>query len=288
MMRKRWTAVILAGLLSLTGSAVGAEELTGNIVLEKAPEERIDDTDFSEGQIFLSDSESENSALLEDDLDEPENTGSTVGFSAEEKADCSENELLSDGENTSSFLQEQTEDLQDLPGTFEKVFWMFRQMCNEACFEEEDLFQAGVSYNKAAAHSALKNYIENSPNETDGQKYIGIKLSETNIVAVFWDADVNEFEFYYTQGASGNSLDAVNMVVPYGMPGQIEVYTSRYLQYTDDNPYGVARAIITSAAAFRWRAGCSICMAAPFAIAASTAAAYALAEVLLLFTAAGS
>ena len=61
-MRKRWTAVILAGLLSLTGSAVGAEELTGNIVLEKAPEERIDDTDFSEGQIFLSDSESQESA----------------------------------------------------------------------------------------------------------------------------------------------------------------------------------------------------------------------------------
>ena len=64
------TAVILAGLLSLTGSAVGAEELTGNIVLEKAPEARIDDTDFSEEQIFLSNSESKESALLEDDVDE--------------------------------------------------------------------------------------------------------------------------------------------------------------------------------------------------------------------------
>ena len=250
-MRKRWTAVILAGLLSLTGSAVGAEELTGNIVLEKAPEERIDDTDFSEGQIFLSDSESENSALLEDDLDEPENTGSTVGFSAEEKADCSENELLSDGENTSSFLQEQTEDLQDLPGTFEKVSRMFRQMSNGACFEEEDLSQAGVSYNKAAAHAALKNHIENSPNETDGQKFIGIKLSETNIVAVFWDADVNEFEFYYTQGASGNSLEAVNMIVPYGMPGKVEVYASRYLHYTDNDPYGVSKATIASPASYK-------------------------------------
>ena len=49
MMRKRWIAVILTGLLSLTGSAVGAEELTGNIVLEKAPETRIDDIDFSLG-----------------------------------------------------------------------------------------------------------------------------------------------------------------------------------------------------------------------------------------------
>ena len=112
---------------------------------------------------------------MEDDLDEPENTGSTVGFSVEEKVNYSEDELLSDGENTSSFLQEQTEDLQDLPGTFEKVSRMFRQMSNGACFEEEDLSQAGVSYNKAAAHAALKNHIENSPNETDGQKFIGIK-----------------------------------------------------------------------------------------------------------------
>ena len=250
-MRKRWIAVILAGLLSLTGSAVGAEELTGNIVLEKAPEERIDDTDFSEGQIFLSDSESKESALVEDDLDEPENTGSIVGFSDEEKADCFENELLSDGEVTTSFRQEQTEDLQDLPGTFEKVFWMFRQMSNETCFEEEDLFQAGVSYNKAAAHAALKNHIENSPNETDGQKFIGIKLSETNIVAVFWDADVSEFEFYYTQGASGNSLEAVNMIVPYGMPGKVEVYASRYLHYTDNDPYGVSKATIASPASYK-------------------------------------
>ena len=156
MMRKRWIAVILTGLLSLTGSAVGAEELTGNIVLEKAPEERIDDTDFSEGQILLSGSESKESALLQDDVDEPK-TSSTVGLSVEEKADRSEDELLSDGEETTSFLQEQTEDLQDLRGTFKKVSRMFRQMSNEACFEEEDLSQAGVSYNKAAAHSALKN-----------------------------------------------------------------------------------------------------------------------------------
>ena len=272
-MRKTWAAAILAGIMAVTGNTgIWAEELTGEAA-EEAYEETVQEEldydclivgqdDSSEEDVYGKEPEASaeidkngietaDPAVIDKDMAEAKKN---IDFAEEwiPAGDFGE-EALSDGEEM--LLSEQEKSSADVSGLIQASLRYLAEKQTSAG-AGQILPEAGVSYNKTAAHTALRSYIQSKgiPDTSSNEKYIGIKHVQNGdeyVFAVYYDPSYNTFEFYFTLTTAERSQGIVSMRVPFGMPDEVEVYVGEYKDYTDSEPYGVSRTILSSPATYR-------------------------------------
>ena len=237
-MQKKWIPVILMGMLILTGyCGAWAEELTGE--LYDGDNGLKTEADF--------DSSAED---VSPDLEEIGSSSVDVTMDEGQALQITEEPLTGDEEILLS-----SDELPVLVQRLTAVAAEYLQTKQGPVPGDMDLPEAGSSSNKAAAHTALKNYIQ-SKGKTDrsNQKYIGIVTKEngyTREIAVYYDASDDSFEFYFTMEMEDGSQGAVSMIVPVGMPDAVSVSVGAFETVDDQAPSGVSNVTISSPGSYR-------------------------------------